>query len=541
LSLLSGTRRDDLLALAGLTGAFLVAAIAVDPRGDFPLNDDWGYAPAVRALVEEGTLRFTEWQSMPLMTHALWGALFCLPFGFSFTALRISTLVAAWLGVLALYALLRQLDARPRTAAIGAAALAFNPIYFGLACSFMTDVPFVAALTGATAAWLRATARDDWRWRALAIGLAIWATLNRQLGIALPIAWTIVEALRLGIGWRWVRSALLPAIAVVLSLMIYQRIVDATIGLPALYHVKTEEMGQAIKALLRLRGLRYPLERTGITLAYLGLFSAPILALAWSAETKWKRFLPIAGVVIGIALAAIGIAMPLTFNVMIDFGLGPRTAPGVTDRAPSGLWILVTIVAIALAVALVCTIIRGLGASGIRPREQWSALRANPTWLLLMLTAAIAFVPTGISYGGFFDRYVLLQLPFAIALATIALGKIEPSRVHQLVAAFALTSMIAFSVPATHDYLAWQRARWQGVAALTERDVPRDRIRGGFEVDNWPPPEGAAMVTRDKAPWVVGIGELPGYEPVERIEVFSWLPWSVDSVQLARMPDKNSR
>ena len=39
-----------------------------------------------------------------------------------------------------------------------------------------------------------------------------------------------------------------------------------------------------------------------------------------------------------------------------------------------------------------------------------------------------------------------------------------------------------FAVSATHDYLAWNRARWAALADLTQRDhVDPSRIDGGFE------------------------------------------------------------
>jgi hypothetical protein len=40
---------------------WIVLAIAIDPCGDFPLNDDWGFGLPVKALVERGEIRFTEW------------------------------------------------------------------------------------------------------------------------------------------------------------------------------------------------------------------------------------------------------------------------------------------------------------------------------------------------------------------------------------------------------------------------------------------------------------------------------------------------
>ena len=92
----------DLGSILLLTAAWAGMAIQVDPRGEFSLNDDWAYALPVKALTEQGLIRFPFWQSMILIGQVLWGALFCLPGGFSFLALRLSVLTAGLAGVLGL-------------------------------------------------------------------------------------------------------------------------------------------------------------------------------------------------------------------------------------------------------------------------------------------------------------------------------------------------------------------------------------------------------------------------------------------------------
>jgi len=101
-------------------------------------------ATASRRLLEQGQLRFSDWTGPNLFGQVLWGSLFCLPFGFSFTALRLSTAVLGLVGVLATYGILRELKTSREIAAIAALILASSPIYFVLSLTFMTDVPFTA-------------------------------------------------------------------------------------------------------------------------------------------------------------------------------------------------------------------------------------------------------------------------------------------------------------------------------------------------------------------------------------------------------------
>jgi hypothetical protein len=81
----------------GLLPALVVAAVAlaVPPTGEFPCNDDWDYHGAVGELLAYREIRFTDWPSASLIAQLVWGAGFSLAFGFSYFALRLSTLTAA--------------------------------------------------------------------------------------------------------------------------------------------------------------------------------------------------------------------------------------------------------------------------------------------------------------------------------------------------------------------------------------------------------------------------------------------------------------
>ena len=132
---------DDLLMVVLLILLWLFLVILVNPIGNFPLNDDWAYGWTVNTLLTTGQFYLSDWTAPNLVPQALIGTLFTLPFGFSFTALRFSTLTLGLLGVLVTYGLLREVNAARGAALCGALILALNPLYFSLANSFMTDVP----------------------------------------------------------------------------------------------------------------------------------------------------------------------------------------------------------------------------------------------------------------------------------------------------------------------------------------------------------------------------------------------------------------
>jgi hypothetical protein len=205
-------RHSDLIGISVLVAVWALAALVVDLVGNFPLNDDWAYAFAVRALVQHGVLHLSGWTATNLIAQLLWGTLFCLPFGFSFTALRFSTLLLAMLGVLATYALLREAQAKPGPALIGAITLAFNPIYFALAFTFMTDVPFTAAAVASSWLLLRGLRRGRRVEIIAGVALAMAAILIRQIGLAIPIAFAIAYVVKRGLRIRRLIEAIIPVV-----------------------------------------------------------------------------------------------------------------------------------------------------------------------------------------------------------------------------------------------------------------------------------------------------------------------------------------
>src|SRR5262249_47520238 len=123
-----------------------VLALVLSPFQNTPFIDDWVFAWPVEELLQHGQLKFLEYNLSVNVPGVLWAALFCLPFGFSFTALRVSTWVLALSSLCGLYLTLRDLGVSRRDSLLGTASLGLYPIFFILSFTFMTDVPFVACL-----------------------------------------------------------------------------------------------------------------------------------------------------------------------------------------------------------------------------------------------------------------------------------------------------------------------------------------------------------------------------------------------------------
>jgi hypothetical protein len=87
-------------------------------------------------------------------------------------------------------------------------------------------------------------------------------------------------------------------------------------------------------------------------------------------------------------------------------------------------------------------------------------------------------------YSSIYDRYLLLLLPIAI-LAMLKLYK-ERISSHLPLASYAVMAVFGlYTIAATHDWFALNRARVIAVNELHETGVPVTRIQAGFEYDGW--------------------------------------------------------
>jgi len=143
-------------------------------------------------MVLENRISFDNWGAMTLIAHTIWGALFCKIFGFSFTVLRVSTLVISWIGLLATFHLFREGGFEKKQAFWATLLIALNPLYLVLSFSYMTDVPFMSFVILSALFFLKFIHGKPIRHLIFATIFSIIATLIRQPGILLPIAFFFI-------------------------------------------------------------------------------------------------------------------------------------------------------------------------------------------------------------------------------------------------------------------------------------------------------------------------------------------------------------
>lgn len=562
----SGTAVD----LIAITVLWCIAVAIVHPVGNFPLNDDWSYGRTVKHLLEQREFRPSGPMVIPLLSQAVWGALFCIPHGFSFNALRFSTLTLSLIGLAGFYVLIRQLHSSRWLAIICVLLLAFDPIYFALSNTFMADVPFTAMVTLAALFFVRYFQTESISMLAVATILAIVATLCRQLAIALPMAFTATLLIKHGFQKRNIAVAVLPSILVIGCLVAFNIWLKATGRIPEDYDLKTGQLRLVLSKPIAIP--LYLVHRAWNAIVYLGCFLLPLLILVMSNRQRTRT--TILTKVVLVVFVAVTVAriifmpelMPVHNNVLDPHGIGPLTLRDtqllhlshvvplskffwvvVTVLSLFGAWVLISeSSAVVSGFFFVNPVINGSKTEARGKLLGWcrnavlnwrSVLQRQPravdqTIATFFLVCAVVYLGP-LALGGFFDRYLLPVIVFLAAFfAAMTKTSETPKRRWPCAVALLLTACFAwFAVASTRDYFSWNRARWTALADLRQANIPPSSIDGGFEfngletyVRNYVRTAGKSDWWVDDNEYLLSFGEMAGYETVKEYDYARWLP-----------------
>jgi hypothetical protein len=472
------------LPLLAAVAVFCLSAIVVWPVGDIPLNDDWNFALATWHFADTGEFRFARLTGMSLRAQVVWGAAWTVLFGKSFEVLRVSTLFLA-LGCLVLAdRVMRQIGIGSAVRAFALLSLAFHPIFFWASFTYMTHVPFVFLALLAVTAQIASLENDSLGAAALAASAAIAAYFVRQTGVAIPLVLALVllaERSRQTSRWRAHLSIAILPIVLFVPLYLFTQLLS---GYP---EVSSTHVGWWRGSGAAGTAMVHAFEYFTSTFMYGAIFFLPLTVPLMISFMSRGRTAVVAWVFALIpftwrAAELVALGRPFTFrgggNVLVDFGLGPLTLRDtwilgyrhpvhLPDAVRAGL----TFLAAVIAAALLLEVARAMLPSGSRqPAGRLLALHAFAGCAILVVSQY------------YFDRYsldALWAVPF-LAAASIRWGR--PARV---AGAVCLVLVAWFSVAATHDYLAWNRARWEAYGFLREHGVRLEQMDGGYEVNQY--------------------------------------------------------
>jgi 4-amino-4-deoxy-L-arabinose transferase-like glycosyltransferase len=533
---------------------WLAIIIIVNPTGEFPLNDDWAYSKSVLHLANTGQYVLIDWPAMSLIAQIYWGGLFCAIFGFSFTVLRISTLLLGFVGILFLFKLIHRTSDNRILAFIGALLLMINPLYVLLSFSFMTDVPFTACCILAIYSFSQHFKNEKNTPLIAGLVFSVIAVLIRQIGLLVPFSFAIVYIAAGKINVRLIIKGITPFIISMASLSYYNHWLVITNRMKPAYqtngNIKTilVQFTQPFTDTLHLTFLR-----TGDTLFYCAIFLLPLLMLITPdilrKQISLKRPVPvcIAGffMVVFFFVFKPNLFDPFSGNALYNFGMGPKLLKdsynlhlNVTPMFGNSFWIMISIIGLAAMYMLILALSDTFVELIIKIKNK----ELDFKWKTVFLIYVISFIYLGfLVFSYFFDRYFIFLMPAIIFILLFNYGNKVGFKKKWMLMVVSILSFIVigwFSISATHDYLSWNRARWKAIDYLSkDKKITPDRIDGGFEFNCWHQ-AGPWRPMDDSISWwcvkddeyIVSFGSLAKYKTLKKFNYPSMIPCNDNNI-----------
>jgi hypothetical protein len=488
--------------------AYFATGIALRLFADVPLHDDWTYAWSVEHFLKTGKLQVLDWSVHYPFAQILWGALFCLPFGFSFSALRVSTVVLAWLGSLALYGTLREVGRARTESLIASLVLIVNPVFYLLSFSFMTDVPFVSVSNIAfffiVRGFSRRNALDLW------IGCAFGVVdfFVRQLAVAIPGAVLLYVMFEPSLRSR---RYLLPPLVSSLLICFTPYLIAHTMGLTSQYTGREWVLGKWLhQSELGIPGLVRIMMHSGLALFPMTM---PLMGLYYRRLRFWC--------VLGLLLLLTGCAILFTPEIpkpldgmwnLIALGKERHLLRGAPDPDFLLSWLNYPLLAFSLF-SFAGIVIKVIDVARIE-----KSLRLL-VWYALSHFGLIMIVWLFDAWGS--DRYSIALLPPLIVL--LAGPQLRLTTTAAGIAALFLVGMLV-----TWSETQNNRAAAEALAWLRTRGIPFSDIDAGYALDGWylyAHPENLApgqiperdvpfVTTNERRSYVIATAPLEGYKVV---------------------------
>ena len=511
------TRARDAAEVAFIVVVWAAVIAIVNPRGEFPLHDDWDFSVATFNFARTGEFRFTPFTAVSLRAQVLWGALWTRIAGQTFEALRLSTLILSAATLVVVNRILR-LTALPVFARITATlALLAHPIFLWASCTFMTDVPFVFASSVAFYCFLRGLREERMAFvvvGCLAVVVAWFVRQNGVVALVPPLALIALDRRS-----RRFAIPILATLSLFAILFVFKR--EWLAGSPDMFSRHYKMLSES--------SFRTP-EKITLVFQYFAFNALNVAAffLPLTATLAWRRLsrqtravLAVVTVVMLARVVMLGLAgywMPydaraqysniLPGPIVFNFGIGP---PNLTDvfsmgyRYPFALeqW-AAAVMTLAFACIAALVIVALIDA--------WRAATVEGRLAVGWITVASAALCLS---GYYYDRY---SLDSAWAAVIVLPLMIPWTRITRVVAIGLLVAIGFFSMMGVQEYFRWNRARWDMYRDLRARGIAIEQIDGGVEAWSFYELANAdrkkAMRGHPPREYMIAFHPVPGYHVI---------------------------
>jgi hypothetical protein len=476
------------IVLLALPAAVVIVVLCFDFGPLLAANDDFVYGWASNHLATNHELAVLPSQTPAALPQIVWGVVVSLG-NTDYQWLRLATLPFLALAGVGCYQTARVLGTTRSWALVGALCVTCNPISLSLATSYMTDIYFLGlemATVAAGVMWLQ-----NRRAGLALVLLAGLATLQRQIGFAVPLALTLalltMELPRSRVGWRELRvqGALWAATAG--ALVAPPHVIQGFGGRSAIDAASALSMSDTLSALGTTLAVAAPM---------LGLLVIPLaLAMVGSVRESSRTRLLLLSLPVAIVATVLSISTLNSIDSVFPgdylsrFGLGPPQVPGVVGNyAGTTLAGVVTskpVLVTGPVFAMVETLCVGAFVVATvalaRRRAQSSPPGRGSVVLFPLLLAACLAMLTAL-HVYVLDRYYLVIFAPIVPLLAYQASRSPWPRLAMAGAYAGLVLFLAAYVIGEQDYQAWQSARDE-TAHLAYAQASALQVDAGYEAN----------------------------------------------------------
>ena len=472
--------------------AVLVCELISRPFANMGICDDGPYILVTQNLANTGHIVYNGWSAAMLVWQLYLGAAFIKLFGFSFTTVRMSTLLVAMALAFFLQRIMVRSGITERNATIGTLALVLSPLYLLLSATFMSDIhglfAIVLCLYGCLRALQSSTSRAIIGWLCFAVATNAICGTSRQLAW-LGILVMVPSTLWLLRGQRRVllagAAATASGVLFILGCMLWLKRQPYTT--PETFQVSSVPVAYLVKQFIY-----FFLDIPFLLLPIVVLFFPQI----WKSRPRVIALL--CALLLGyLFLATYPSHLRGSFRSLLEPTIGDWVnAYGGYELSARGTpplllhgWVraLLTLATFSSLLGLISSLIRSRGMSSVKSSPSsglsWKELGVllapfTIAYTLLLLYRAVTIANAGTPVV--LDRYSLGLL--VVALVLLVRYYQEKIRLQLSLASVLPVAMTAiFSVAITHNMFAFYRARVAIAAELRAAGVPDTAVDNGWE------------------------------------------------------------
>jgi hypothetical protein len=470
--------------------AVLACELISRPYANMGICDDGPYILIAKNLAATGHIHYNGWSAAMLCWQLYLGAALIKVFGFSFTTVRMSTLLVALATAFLLQRTLVRCGISERNSVIGTLALVLSPLYLLLSATFMSDIHGLFAIVACFYGCLRALQASKDR---AAIGWLCFAVaVNVACGTSRQLAWLGVLVMVPCTLWllRGRRRVLLAGVAATVVGILC--ILGCMLWLKHQPYILPEKLlsGRPRMMYVLYRFIEFFLEVPFLLLPIMALF---LLAIRRSSPR-----------IIAIVLGLLGIFSLFAYHpsfLRIFFSLREPTLGDwlketggygavFNGKQPillvRGVRVLMSAVSIGGLIGLIALLVDSNRTSPVKERSSgpsWrelGVLLAPFTIIYIILLVSRAIAISFLFDSVVLDRYALgLLVVILICLVRYYQERVEPRL--PFASVLLIGVMAIYGVAITHNMFAFYSARVAIATELREASVPDTAVDNGWE------------------------------------------------------------